>query len=789
MVKSLKAQLDGILIFAGLFAGVNSAFLVLTLPEMCADPADDTNALLLQLVTRGNGSIHSAADLPSASFSPPPAIFPVNILFSLSLTLALLASFLAVLGRQWLVYYRKRSGGGPEAQRWEQLRRHLGAKRWHLEAVLDDVLPSLLQLGLVIFCISFVLYPGTLTRPMCYTVAAPVGLAFVCILVISICVALDNWCPFKSPLSHLLKSTPRPLVHPAWRSSLHLLCWTLAAFSKTRLLIIPTTDRIKQVAWHGISSCLTGTRTALLIVRTFLSNAIQAENETSLESAGGVISWLTHNIPRLPEPRDQLKLIAAKRVLCTSEDSNALVYAAVNLRAITSREGSQWLLGDDEVYHRLRELPHGPSYGRPPPTIQEVAFTSTFFHLALSAQSPHFFLPPNHRLLLSSDSADSNVDTSALGGELRKFTQELLRSMDVSSATFGPQSCPDCDRCILLSFCTDLIRYTTEYWPIRDGLWGWFEIFAVVQKRLTKGNPIVARILVIAARLYSDEHPIFGGLQSRSDLNSPEQSEWRYHVFSHLSRLNHDCNIETVLHIILDAFDAVGSRIDYSAGPDDLISVMLMEQACGLLEIHRASTWSFHGRVAKNTIALFQKIVRPEYQRRVVWVAANRTFTRCLDVLVNTFACNKFFTSEMIELRHQEGSISKELEAGLRSAEESIISRSGTIDATLFLKLLEIWDLIQNCAPIWDTDDRAYDQLETCFTRLKEAIIAAQRRSNADVKPVDPSPVLVAHRAWGLEGTPESEENPPDRDALTLVCYGNTGSYVNSCAASSDQTT
>ncbi|KIO17443.1 hypothetical protein M407DRAFT_36126, partial [Tulasnella calospora MUT 4182] len=107
MVKSLKAQLDGILIFAGLFAGVNTAFLALTLPEMSADPADDTNALLLQLVTGGNSTIRSADDLPSATFVPSPGILPVNVLFSLSLTLAIISSFLTVLGQQWLVYYRK----------------------------------------------------------------------------------------------------------------------------------------------------------------------------------------------------------------------------------------------------------------------------------------------------------------------------------------------------------------------------------------------------------------------------------------------------------------------------------------------------------------------------------------------------------------------------------------------------------------------------------------------------------------------------------------------------------
>ncbi|KAG8910020.1 hypothetical protein FRC01_006595, partial [Tulasnella sp. 417] len=50
LVKSLKAQPDGILIFAGLFAAVNSAFLAITLPQMSIDPTDDTNALLFEIL-------------------------------------------------------------------------------------------------------------------------------------------------------------------------------------------------------------------------------------------------------------------------------------------------------------------------------------------------------------------------------------------------------------------------------------------------------------------------------------------------------------------------------------------------------------------------------------------------------------------------------------------------------------------------------------------------------------------------------------------------------------------
>ncbi|KIO16710.1 hypothetical protein M407DRAFT_38892, partial [Tulasnella calospora MUT 4182] len=108
MVESLKGQLEGMLIFAGLFAGVNTAFLALTLPLLSADPADDTNALLAQnnailtqLVTGRNDSIPINSSLPSTAFSPTRDIFAINALFSLSLAFAIISSFLAVLGRQW----------------------------------------------------------------------------------------------------------------------------------------------------------------------------------------------------------------------------------------------------------------------------------------------------------------------------------------------------------------------------------------------------------------------------------------------------------------------------------------------------------------------------------------------------------------------------------------------------------------------------------------------------------------------------------------------------------------
>ncbi|KAG8981326.1 hypothetical protein FRB90_007332, partial [Tulasnella sp. 427] len=192
---------------AGLFAGVNSAFLALTLPDMEPDAADDTNALLLRLVTGDNTTIRSADDLPSTTFAPSAGVVPVNVLFSLSLTLAIISAFLAVLGQQWLVYYRKQSGGGPESQRWEQLRRYLGAERWHMREVLDLVLPALLQSALVIFCVAFAISSRSLSNTVYYTVSCPMMVAAATLLLTDVVAVWDNWCPFKAPSRRLFNSS------------------------------------------------------------------------------------------------------------------------------------------------------------------------------------------------------------------------------------------------------------------------------------------------------------------------------------------------------------------------------------------------------------------------------------------------------------------------------------------------------------------------------------------------------------------------------------------------------
>lgn len=144
--------------------------------------------------------------LLSSTFAASCNTLAINILFSISLAFALISSFLAVLGRQRLIYYRKRSGGGPDRERWEQLKRYLGAEKWYLQFILDDTLPSLLRIGLIIFCISPILYLHTLNPTVSQVVGIPLYIGLTMAVLSGICTIWDKFCPFQSPLSHLVLS-------------------------------------------------------------------------------------------------------------------------------------------------------------------------------------------------------------------------------------------------------------------------------------------------------------------------------------------------------------------------------------------------------------------------------------------------------------------------------------------------------------------------------------------------------------------------------------------------------
>ncbi|KAJ7769364.1 hypothetical protein B0H16DRAFT_254765 [Mycena metata] len=178
--EKYSTDLDTALIFSGLFSAVASAFVIQIEPQLAA-----TN--------------------------PPKIIVIVQCLLYASLFTTLLAALLAVLGKQWLMYYQAAGSRGTIEERGRERQRKLdGLVKWKFEAVLQ-AFPLLLQLALLLFASSISLYLWTVQHSVAILVTflTALGLSSYIILLVSATIFSD--CPFQTPLGPLLRQAVKTI--------------------------------------------------------------------------------------------------------------------------------------------------------------------------------------------------------------------------------------------------------------------------------------------------------------------------------------------------------------------------------------------------------------------------------------------------------------------------------------------------------------------------------------------------------------------------------------------------
>ncbi|KAG8897794.1 hypothetical protein FRC00_003802, partial [Tulasnella sp. 408] len=372
MTRSLKEQLDGMLIFlaayvrgclhppqAGLFAGVNSTFLSFTLPLLSPNVSDETNvllrqnnAILWQLATGANSTIPIDFALPSPAFSPSRDIFAVNVLFASSLAFAIVSSFLAVLGRQWLVYYRKRSGGGPDRQRWEQMKRFLGAQRWRLELILDDVLPSLLQSGLIIFCVALIIYLRHLNPLISILIGIPIYVGLSIFIVTALCTLWDAFCPFQSPLSHLLSWGVRHIPSMFKSVGVAIASNSTSLLSSTSRSF--TIEELKRQMQMIRGSSIMSDSTDEASIRSRAPPGARLESLKRLTRGVSPRRWFRFVTKgREEESLESLQIVAIQRAICASDDLVTLLSATGNILGISNPASMEQLWSDPLFQERF----------------------------------------------------------------------------------------------------------------------------------------------------------------------------------------------------------------------------------------------------------------------------------------------------------------------------------------------------------------------------------------------------------------------------------------------------
>ncbi|KAI0266244.1 hypothetical protein BC834DRAFT_824013, partial [Gloeopeniophorella convolvens] len=102
--ESLKGDMEGILVFTGLFSAALATFLVESYQQLSPDSGDQTVAILAQISQQLNGTTFAP---PSSSFKPASSAVRVNAVWFLSLMLSLACALSATLMQQWSRRYQQ----------------------------------------------------------------------------------------------------------------------------------------------------------------------------------------------------------------------------------------------------------------------------------------------------------------------------------------------------------------------------------------------------------------------------------------------------------------------------------------------------------------------------------------------------------------------------------------------------------------------------------------------------------------------------------------------------------
>ncbi|KAF9255865.1 hypothetical protein L218DRAFT_847509, partial [Marasmius fiardii PR-910] len=147
-VKGFKEDIDTLLVFAGLFSAVVTAFTIESYQWLREDPQDTTVALLKQI---SYWQEHGQSLTPDPRFTPASSDVRINAYWFLSLILALIDALFGLLCKQWVREHQRQTNTRTPRQtlalRWL---RSQSFERWHVPSILAS-LPILLEVALFLF--------------------------------------------------------------------------------------------------------------------------------------------------------------------------------------------------------------------------------------------------------------------------------------------------------------------------------------------------------------------------------------------------------------------------------------------------------------------------------------------------------------------------------------------------------------------------------------------------------------------------------------------------------------
>ncbi|CAK5266753.1 unnamed protein product [Mycena citricolor] len=211
LVDGWRSDMESMIIFAGLFSAVLTAFIIQSYQTLAPDNAAITAQLLAQISAQlaSGSNATTAASLPP--FTPDPSSLACNVLWFLSLGFSLGCALLATLVEQWARNFVQKVDMRPSppirARVYSFL--YFGMKRFRMHDIVE-VVPFLLHLSLFLFLAGLVLFLVTVNTAVMYLCVGILGLILVVYMTVTVLPLLCSDCPYQTPLTNA--------------------CWNLALF-------------------------------------------------------------------------------------------------------------------------------------------------------------------------------------------------------------------------------------------------------------------------------------------------------------------------------------------------------------------------------------------------------------------------------------------------------------------------------------------------------------------------------------------------------------------------------
>ncbi|KAF8170683.1 hypothetical protein K438DRAFT_1613892 [Mycena galopus ATCC 62051] len=274
LIDSWRGNMNGMLIFAGLFSSVLSSFIVESYSTLQPQPPTGSVAVLALCIHQilATNATHIIPNSPcqnlitstSPSQSVSHAALVCNILWFISLGLSLASALLATLVEQWAREFLQRTEMLPSPVKRARIFAFLyyGLQRFSMHQVVG-VVPLLLHLSLLFFFGGLVAFLYPVSKTVAYAAAVPVLIAIVVLyggMTVFPLIELD--CPYKTPLSEILwtlrryflrlssKHEPLSSKNELESGSLHRRFMVHAIIDSATIRSVPREDRDKRaLAW------------------------------------------------------------------------------------------------------------------------------------------------------------------------------------------------------------------------------------------------------------------------------------------------------------------------------------------------------------------------------------------------------------------------------------------------------------------------------------------------------------------------------------------------------------